>query len=156
MMKALIAAAALACGIHYAQAEEIGTVNTAFKLLGSDKIVVEVFDDPEITGVSCYVSRAKTGGLTGAIGFAEDKADSSVACRQVGDITFKEAVPKQRDVFTERASFFFKRVHVVRMVDQKRRVLVYLVYSDKLIDGSPKNSVTAVPLASDVKMLVTQ
>lgn len=156
MMKALITAAVLLCGIHYAQAEEIGTVNTAFKLLGSDKIVVEVFDDPQITGVSCYVSRAKTGGLTGAIGLAEDKADSSVACRQVGDITFKEAVPKQRDVFTERASFFFKRVHVVRMVDQKRRVLVYLVYSDKLIDGSPKNSVTAVPLASDVKMLVKE
>ena len=156
MMKALITTAVLLCGIRFAQAEEIGTVNTAFKLLGSDKIVVEVFDDPEITGVSCYVSRAKTGGLTGAIGFAEDKADSSVACRQVGDITFKESVPKQRDVFTERASFFFKRVHVVRMVDQKRRVLVYLVYSDKLIDGSPKNSVTAVPLSTAVKLLVTE
>ena len=154
MMKVLIAVAAVLCGVGWAQAEEIGTVNTAFKLLGSDKIVVEVFDDPQISGVSCYVSRAKTGGLTGAIGVAEDKADSSVACRQVGDITFKEAVPKQRDVFTERASFFFKRVHVVRIVDQKRRVLVYLVYSDKLIDGSPKNSVTAVPLGSDVKMLV--
>ena len=109
MMKALITTAVLLCGIRFAQAEEIGTVNTAFKLLGSDKIVVEVFDDPQITGVSCYVSRAKTGGLTGAIGLAEDKADSSVACRQVGDITFKETVPKQRDVFTERASFFLAR-----------------------------------------------
>lgn len=126
-------------------AETVGAVDTAFKLIGPDhKIVVEVFDDPKVGGVSCYLSRAKTGGIKGAIGLAEDKADSSVACRQVGVIKFNARVPKQEEVFTERASIFFKHVRVVRMVDARRNALVYLVYSDKLIDGSPKNSVTAV------------
>lgn len=130
-----------------ASAETIGSVDTAFKLLGPDhKVVVEVFDDPRVAGVSCYLSRAKTGGLKGAVGLAEDKADASVACRQVGPLSFVGKVPKQEEVFTERASIFFKHVRVVRMVDMKRNALVYLSYSDKLIDGSPKNSVTAVPV----------
>lgn len=131
----------------YACAETVGAVDTAFKLIGPDhKIVVEVFDDPKVGGVSCYLSRAKTGGIKGAIGLAEDKSDSSVACRQVGFIKFNAKVPLQEEVFTERASIFFKHVRVVRMVDARRNALVYLVYSDKLIDGSPKNSVTAVPV----------
>lgn len=130
-----------------ASAETLGSVDTVFKLIGPDhKIVVEVFDDPRVGGVSCYLSRAKTGGLKGAIGLAEDKADASVACRQVGALSFKGKVPRQEEVFTERASIFFKHVRVVRMVDPKRNALVYLVYSDKLIEGSPKNSVTAVPV----------
>ncbi len=128
-------------------AETIGSVDTAFKLLGPDhKVVVEVFDDPRVGGVSCYLSRAKTGGFKGAIGIAEDKAESSVACRQVGALSFNGKVPRQEEVFSERASIFFKHVRVVRMVDAKRNALVYLVYSDRLIDGSPKNSVTAVPV----------
>lgn len=128
-----------------APAETIGSVDTAFKLLGPDhKVVVEVFDDPRVAGVSCYLSRAKTGGFKGAIGLAEDKADSSVACRQVGELKFSGNLPLQEEVFTERASVFFKHVRVVRMVDAKRNALVYLVYSDRLVDGSPKNSVTAV------------
>lgn len=132
---------------HAAQAETVGSVDTAFKWIGPDhKVVVEVFDDPLVGGVSCYLSRAKTGGIKGAVGLAEDKADASVACRQVGTIAFKGKVPRQDEVFTERASIFFKRVRVVRMVDAKRNALVYLVYSDRLIDGSPKNSVTAVPV----------
>ena len=135
----------------HAAAETVGSVDTAFKLLGPDhKVVVEVFDDPLVAGVSCYLSRAKTGGLKGAVGLAEDKADSSVACRQVGQIAFKGKVPKQDEVFTERASIFFKHVRVVRMVDAKRNALVYLVYSDRLIDGSPKNSVTAVPVPANL------
>lgn len=130
-----------------AAAETIGSVDTAFKLLGPDhKVVVEVFDDPRVGGVSCYLSRAKTGGLKGAVGLAEDKADASVACRQVGPLTFNGKVPRQEEVFSERASIFFKHVRVVRMVDTRRNALVYLSYSDKLIDGSPKNSVTAVPV----------
>jgi CreA protein len=141
---ALAAVAALALPV---QAETVGSVDTAFKLIGPDhKVVVEVFDDPRVGGVSCYLSRAKTGGLKGAIGLAEDTADSSVACRQVGPFAFKGKVPRQEEVFTERASIFFKHVRVVRMVDAKRNALVYLVYSDKLIEGSPKNSVTAVPV----------
>jgi CreA protein len=128
-------------------AETVGSVDTAFKLLGPDhKVVVEVFDDPRVGGVSCYLSRAKTGGFKGAIGIAEDKAESSVACRQVGALSFNGKVPRQEEVFSERASIFFKHVRVVRMVDPKRNALVYLVYSDRLIDGSPKNSVTAVPV----------
>lgn len=130
-----------------ARAETVGSVDTAFKLLGPDhKVVVEVFDDPRVGGVSCYLSRAKTGGFKGAIGLAEDKAESSVACRQVGALAFNGKLPQQEEVFSERASVFFKHVRVVRMVDVKRNALVYLVYSDRLVDGSPSNSVTAVPV----------
>jgi CreA protein len=130
-----------------AMAETVGEVNTAFKLIGPDhKVVVEVFDDPKVGGVSCYLSRAKTGGVSGALGLAEDKSDSSVACRQIGDIHFNGTLPRQEQVFSESASILFKHVRVVRMVDSRRNALVYLVYSDRLVDGSPKNSVTAVPV----------
>lgn len=129
--------------------EQIGAVDTAWKLLGANhKIVMEVFDDPLVAGVSCYISRAKTGGVKGSLGLAEDRAEASVACRQVGTITFKQAIPKQAEVFTERTSILFKKVRVVRTVDQKRQTLVYLIYSDKLIDGSPQNSITAVPVGA--------
>jgi CreA protein len=138
---------ALASALAPASAETVGDVNTAFKLIGPDhKIVVEVFDDPKVAGVSCYLSRAKTGGVKGALGLAEDKSDSSVACRQVGDIHFNGSIPKQEEVFSESASIMFKHVRVVRMADAKRNALVYLVYSDRFVDGSPKNSVTAVPI----------
>lgn len=145
-------ALALLCGAGAAaRAENIGSVDTAFQLLGPDhKVVVEVFDDPRVNGVSCYLSRARTGGFKGAIGLAEDKAESSVACRQVGELRFNGVLPQQEEVFSERASVFFKHVRVVRMVDVKRNALVYLVYSDRLIDGSPKNSVTAVPVPANM------
>jgi CreA protein len=129
------------------RAEAVGDVSTAFKLIGPNhKVVVDVFDDPRVGGVSCYLSRAKTGGVSGALGLAEDKAEASVACRQVGAISFSGPVPHQEEVFSERASILFKHVRVVRMVDARRNALVYLVYSDRLVDGSPKNSVTAVPV----------
>jgi CreA protein len=127
------------------QAEQIGAVDTVFKLIGPDhKIVVDAYDDPKVQGVSCYVSRAKTGGIKGAVGMAEDKSDSSIACRQVGPITFEKPLPEQEEIFNERISLVFKKLRVVRMVDKKRNTLVYLTYSDRVIDGSPKNSVTAV------------
>jgi len=130
-----------------AHAELIGSVDTAFKLIGPDhKVVVEVFDDPKVGGVACYLSRAKTGGIGGALGIAEDKAEASIACRQVGEIRIGAALPRQEEVFSEKTSILFKRQRVVRMVDAKRNALIYLTYSDRLIDGSPKNSVTAVPL----------
>ncbi len=130
-----------------AQAETIGEVSTAFQLLGPNhKVEVQVFDDPKVGGVACYLSRAKTGGLKGALGIAEDRAEASVACRQVGDIRFNGSIPPKEEVFSERASLIFKHVRVVRMADPKRNALIYLVYSDRLIDGSPKNSVTAVPV----------
>ncbi|MFY8018772.1 MAG: CreA family protein [Inhella sp.] len=125
----------------------MGEVSTAFKLIGPNhKVVVEAYDDPMVAGVTCYVSRSKTGGLTGAIGMAEDKAEASIACRQVGPIRFKAPLKRQDEVFSERLSLVFKRLRVVRLVDPARNALVYLTYSDRLIDGSPKNSVTAVPV----------
>src|SRR5574343_1300044 len=130
-----------------AQAEPIGSVDTAFKLIGPDhKIVVDAYDDPNVQGVTCFVSRAKTGGIKGAIGLAEDKAEASIACRQVGPIAIAQPLPRQEEVFSERISLVFKRLRIVRMVDPARNTLVYLTYSDRLIDGSPQNSVTAVPV----------
>lgn len=144
--KILVSLLSLAFGSH-ALAEEVGEVSTVFKFIGPNhKIVVDVFDDPKVSGVACYLSRAKTGGVKGALGVAEDKADASVACRQVGEIRFQGKLEKQEEVFTERASILFKHVRVVRMVDPKRNALVYLVYSDRFIEGSPKNSITAVPV----------
>ena len=128
-----------------ASAEPIGEVDTVFKLIGPDhKIVVDAYDDPLVGGVTCYVARAKTGGITGAVGLAEDKAEASIACRQVGPITFSKPLKVQEEIFNERLSILFKKLRVVRMVDRKRNTLVYLTYSDRVIEGSPKNSVTAV------------
>ena len=144
--KTLLAAAALAALLApAANADPIGEVDTVFKLIGPDhKILVDAWDDPKVTGVTCYVSRAKTGGIKGAVGLAEDKAEASIACRQVGPIAFVKPLPDQEEIFNERQSFMFKKLRVVRMVDKKRNTLVYLTYSDRVIDGSPKNSVTAV------------
>jgi CreA protein len=133
-----------------AEAEPIGSVDTAFKLIGPDhKILVEAYDDPKVVGVTCFVSRAKTGGVKGALGLAEDRSEASIACRQVGPISIPQALPQQEEVFSERISFLFKKLRIVRMVDARRNTLVYLTYSDRLIDGSPQNSVTAVPVPRD-------
>lgn len=130
-----------------AQAEQIGSVDTAFQWLGANhKIVIEAFDDPKVDGVACHVSKAQTGGIKGSLGLAEDTSDASIACRQVGPIVFRESFKNGEEVFTERRSLLFKKLRVVRFLDEKRKTLVYLVYSDKLVEGSPKNSVTAVPL----------
>ena len=130
-----------------AGAEEIGSVDTEFKLIGPDhKVIVEAFDDPAVEGVSCYVSRAKTGGIKGALGVAEDPARFSVACRQVGPIRFTKPLARNEQVFREGASLVWKHVRVVRFVDPKRNALVYLTYSDRLIDGFPDNAITAVAI----------
>lgn len=131
-----------------ATAEPIGEVDTVFKLIGPDhKIIVDAYDDPKVAGITCYVSRAKTGGIKGAVGLAEDTSDASIACRQVGPISFTgKPLAVQEEMFNERISLIFKRLRVVRMVDRKRNTLVYLTYSDRVIEGSPKNSVTAVPV----------
>jgi CreA protein len=145
-MSRFIAAAACALALASpAHADSIGEVDTVFKLIGPDhKIVVDAYDDPKVGGIACYVSRAKTGGIKGAVGLAEDKAEASIACRQVGAITFAKPLPEQEEIFNERLSILFKKLRVVRMVDKKRNTLVYLTYSDRVIEGSPKNSVTAV------------
>ncbi len=142
----LVAAALAAALLHpAAAADRVGEVDTAFKLIGPDhKVIVEAYDDPAVAGVTCYVSRAKTGGISGALGLAEDRAEASIACRQVGPISFAAPLPQQDEVFNQRMSILFKKLRIVRIVDSKRNALVYLTYSDKLIDGSPQNGVTAV------------
>ena len=141
---AALLALAAAAAVH---AEQIGDVNTAFQWIGPDhKIVVDAYDDPKVAGVTCYVSRAKTGGIKGALGVAEDKAEASIACRQVGPVSVAKPLPQQEEVFSERMSLVFKRLRIVRMVDRARNTLVYLTYSDRLVDGSPQNAVTAVPV----------
>lgn len=144
---ALLTSAALS---FPASADQLAEVSTAFRWMGrNDRVVIDAYDDPKVSGVTCYVSRARTGGVKGAVGLAEDKAEASIACRQVAaTVQFNGKLPEQEDVFTERMSILFKRLHVVRVVDVKRNTLVYLTYSDKLIDGSPMNAVTAVPIAA--------
>ncbi len=133
------------------QAEEIGSVSTKFKMLGAnDKIVIEAFDDPDIDGATCYLSRAKTGGVSGAVGLAEDTSDASIACRQVGPIVLSKEIKKGKadgdEVFKKSTSLLFKSLQVVRFYDPKRNVLVYLTYSDRIIEGSPKNSISTIPI----------
>ncbi|MFJ5428513.1 protein CreA [Pectobacterium actinidiae] len=132
-------------------AEEVGSVDTAFKLLGPDhKIVVEAFDDPDVSNVTCYISRAKTGGIKGGLGLAEDTSDAAISCQQVGPITLSEKIKNGGDrgsvVFQKRTSLVFKKLQVVRFYDQKRNALIYLAYSDRIVDGSPKNALSAVPV----------
>jgi len=144
----LLALATLSTALH---GERLGEVSTKFRILGpNDKIVVEAFDDPGVPGVTCYLSRAKTGGMSGAVGLAEDTSDASIACRQTGPVQLSpDILDKSRDgeeVFKQRTSILFKTLQVVRFYDAGRNALVYLTYSDKLVEGSPKNSITAVPL----------
>ena len=131
--------------------EVIGSVSTRFKILGpNDKILVEVFDDDDVPGVACYLSRAKTGGISGAVGVAEDTSDASIACRQIGPIKLSEEIRSGKadgeEVFKKRTSLVFKSMQVVRFFDPRRQVLVYLTYSDRVIEGSPKNSISVVPV----------
>jgi CreA protein len=145
----ILAAGLLATFAFSAVADEIGEVSTTFNLLSpNSKIVIEAFDDPEVAGVTCHVSKAKTGGVKGAVGLAEDPSEASIACRQIGAIDVsKLGNLKNGDVvFKENRSLIFKTLQVVRFLDKKRNVLIYLVYSDKLIDGSPKNSISSVPI----------
>jgi CreA protein len=135
-----------------AQADDgrpVGSVNTVFQLLGPDhKIKIAAFDDPKVQGVTCYLSRAVTGGVKGALGLAQDPSDASIACRQTGPIRYTDFIRKSdrgEDVFDERRSILFKTLHVTRFYDQANGTLVYLTWSDRLVDGSPKNSISAVP-----------
>lgn len=150
-MRSIALITALACLAATASADEIGSVSTRFKLVGpNDKIVVEAFDDPDVPGVACYLSRAKTGGISGAVGVAEDTSDAAIACRQIGPIRLPEDIRSRKrdgeEVFKQRTSLLFKTMQVVRFYDPRRNVLVYLTYSDRIIEGSPKNSISVVPI----------
>jgi CreA protein len=132
-----------------AGAEDIGSVNYRFKWLGpSDKIAIEAFDDPDVAGVTCYIARARTGGIKGAFGVAEDPPYASISCQQVAPIdpSKLEKLKSPHEVFSERASLIFKTTQVVRFWDPKRRALVYLTYTDRVIEGSPQNSISVVPV----------
>ena len=134
-----------------ALAEEVGSVDTVFKIFGPDhKIVVEAFDDPDVKNVTCYISRAKTGGIKGGLGLAEDTADAAISCQQVVPVELSDKIKNgkaQGDVvFQKRTSLVFKKLQVVRFYDAKRNTLAYLAYSDKVVEGSPKNALSAVPI----------
>ena len=149
LLAVILSLLALPAFVSSAAAEEVGSVGYRFKWLGpNDKIVIEAFDDPDVPGVTCYMSHARTGGIKGAIGLAEDPGEASIACRQTGPID-EIRLAKLRsphEVFSERASLIFKSTQVTRFWDAKRRALVYLVYTDRIIDGSPRNSISVVPL----------
>ena len=124
-----------------------GEVSTRFRWLGpNDTIAVDGFDDPRVPGVACHISRAVTGGIKGGLGLAEDTSDASITCRQVGPIQLPQDLKDGETVFEERRSLVFKRLHVVRFYDKQRNVLVYVSYSDRVIEGSPKNSISSVPV----------
>ena len=149
--KTLLLTALLLMVGRAAQAEQIGSVDTVFKMFGPDhKIVVEAFDDPDVKNVTCYVSRAKTGGIKGGLGLAEDTSDAAISCQQVGPVELSEKIKNgkaQGDVvFQKRTSLVFKKLQVVRFYDAKRNTLAYLAYSDKVVEGSPKNAISAVPI----------
>lgn len=129
--------------------ETIGTVDTVFHMFSrDDDIIVEAFDDPDVTGVTCYLSRARKGGVKGMIGVAEDPSDASIECVRTGPITVPDKVKNSNKdgqrVFKKDTSLIFKSMQVIRFYDKKRDVLVYMVYSDKVVEGSPKNSITCV------------
>ena len=124
-----------------------GSISTNFRWLGpNDKIVVDGFDDPKVKGVACHISRAQTGGVKGGMGVAEDTSDASIACRQVGPIQIVGEIKDGERVFDEHRSLVFKTLQVVRFFDSERNVLVYVSYSDRVIEGSPKNSISTVPI----------
>jgi len=128
-------------------ADEVGCVTTAWKLLGANhKICVDAFDDPKIPGVTCHISQARTGGIKGSFGLAEDPSQFSLACRQTGPITLPAKLPDSEVVFSEGTSLFFKSTNINRLWDKKHNTLVYLAISRRIIEGAPANSISTVPV----------
>lgn len=148
MKKQLIYAVCLFNGmLSNSWAEDIGCATTTWKLIGAnDKVCVQAFDDPKVQGVSCHMSQARTGGISGAIGVAEDPSHFSLSCSQVGPILIKGKLPKEETAFSEDTSLLFKETTVKRLFDIKRNTLVYVAISRKIIEGAPMNSISAVPI----------
>ena len=137
--------AGIACTPAVAQTK-IGTVDTTFRLLGAnDRIVVDRYDDPDLPNVSCYVSRAETGGIKGSLGLAQDPSLFSIACRATGPVSFPANVPAKQRIFSTSLSVFFKTLEVFRLLDADKKVILYVVISTRIKEGSPFNSITAVP-----------
>lgn len=140
-------ASCLLGAVSWAHAERVGCVTTEWKLLGANhKVCVESFADPKVPGVTCHVSQARTGGVSGSLGLAQDPSQFSLACRQTGPIVLPTSLPKDETVFSENTSALFKETRVVRMWDATHKTLVYLAISRKLIDGAPANSISTVPV----------
>jgi CreA protein len=131
-----------------ARADDLECVSTTFRVLSpSDKVCLSVFDDPKVPGVTCYISQARTGGWGQPLGLNEDPSNFSVSCRQMGPITVDlKSLPEREEAFTEKTSIFFKKTRIYRIPDVSRNALVYLAISAKLIEGSPANSVSSVPI----------
>ena len=126
---------------------EVGCVTTEWKLVGANhKVCVYAFTDPEIPGVACYISQARTGGVSGSLGLAEDPSNFSISCSQIGPVSVPDKLPAQASVYKESTSLFFKATRVVRMWDKERNTLVYLAISKRLVNGSPFNAVSTVPI----------
>lgn len=150
-MKTFTSAAMLVTGLllvtSSAFADNVGCVTTAWKLVGANhKVCVDAFKDPRVRGVTCHVSQARTGGVSGSLGLAQDPSQFSLACRQTGPIVLPAKLPKTETVFTEDTSILFKETRIVRMWDEVNRTLVYLAISRKLIEGAPANSLSTVPV----------
>jgi CreA protein len=135
-------------GAGAAKAEELGCVSTTFKLLSpNDKVCISDFDDPKVPGVTCHISQARKGGWGQVLGLTEDPSNFSVACRQTGPITVDlSKLPEREEAFSEKTSVFFKATRIYRVPDLKHNTLVYLAISAKLIDGSPENAISTVPI----------
>src|SRR5579862_7012071 len=144
----LVAAALFFAVIGSARADDIGCVSTTFNLLSpNDKVCVSDFEDPSVPGVTCHISQARKGGWGQPLGLNEDPSNFSVACRQTGPITVDIAkLPKDEEAFTEKTSIFFKATRIYRLPDQKHNTLVYVAISSKLINGSPANAISTVPI----------
>ena len=146
----LVAALVAPFGLSARAAEQPDLIfrkSTVFHLATpNDKLATYAVDDPLVDGVACHFTVPERGGLSGFLGVAEEVSDISLACRQIGPIHFKEKFEQGEEMFRRRRSIFFKKMQIVRGCDVKRNVLVYLVYSDKLIEGSPKNSTSTVPI----------
>ncbi|WP_374267550.1 CreA family protein [Zoogloea sp.] len=145
----LVAALAAGAVLHPlpATADEVGCVTTTWKLIGANhKVCVEAFHDAKVPGVTCHVSQARTGGVSGSLGLAQDPSQFSLACRQTGPITLPAKLPDNEVVFSEDTSLVFKETRIVRMFDKANNTLVYVAISRKLIDGAPANSISTVPI----------
>jgi CreA protein len=148
LLRTCLVVACLCGAAASADADDLTCVSTTFHLIGkNDRVCVSAFDDPKVPGIACHVSQARTGGFSGTIGLAEDPSRFSIACRQVGPIQVDLASLSDREeVYSARTSIFFKRTHVYRVLDKTRNTLVYLAISDKLVEGSPQNAISTVPI----------
>jgi CreA protein len=132
---------------NLAHAEEVGCVTTTWKLIGANhKICVDAFEDTKVPGVTCHISQARTGGISGSLGLAEDPSQFSIACRQTGPIALPANIPEQETVFAEDTSLLFKTTKIVRLFDKHHNTLVYLAISRRIIEGAPANSISTVPI----------